>query len=418
MKKQRKYIGWLLYFFFSYSLILSQEFFCWHSLSSKEKTLIDPSYLSLQFPGDSNYFHAFFQKFTDLLFFGKGKIQIMHIGGSHVQADLWTNTLRQHFYTFLPGTRSCRGYFFPYKMAKTNNPSSYKVNYTGTWKYSKCTLKDTTYRWGLAGYEVTTYDTLASIEILFDSIQYAPFTHLRIYCPSDSTSYTITPAISPEQYRCTAITPSYLEFSFSQPMYRLSLRIQKTNSCQQYFKLLGMEVNNDDPGIVIHSIGVNGASLPSYLRCQLLPTHYNTIKPDLIILSVGINDANEPEFDAEKYKSNYDSLIAILLQHNPDTRIIFTTINDSYYKKRFPNPNGELVQIALYELAKKYNAGYWDMFSLMGKLGSSKKWMKEGYMQADKVHFTKTGYELLGKLLFNAIMNRYGEYLYYTAKLD
>ena len=50
----------------------------------------------------------------------------------------------------------------------------------------------------------------------------------------------------------------------------------------------------DKSGVKYHSIGVNGASVPSYLRCDYLMDQLKLVKPDLVIFSIGINDAYEP----------------------------------------------------------------------------------------------------------------------------
>ena len=62
-------------------------------------------------------------------------------------------------------------------------------------------------------------------------------------------------------------------------------------------------------------------------------------------------------------------------------------------------------------LATKHNAGMWDMFNVMGGLGSCNKWIKNGCAKKDKIHLTKKGYKLMGDLMFSAIMKEYSEYL-------
>jgi lysophospholipase L1-like esterase len=43
-------------------------------------------------------------------------------------------------------------------------------------------------------------------------------------------------------------------------------------------------------------------------------------------------------------------------------------------------------------------------------------WEKAGLAQKDKVHFTSIGYQLLGDLLYNALISRYIEHVKSTAK--
>ena len=59
---------------------------------------------------------------------------------------------------------------------------------------------------------------------------------------------------------------------------------------------------------------MNGASVPSYLRCEMLGEQLKYIKPDLIIFSIGINDAYEYDFTQWSYEQNYAQLIKTMRQ--------------------------------------------------------------------------------------------------------
>ena len=63
------------------------------------------------------------------------------------------------------------------------------------------------------------------------------------------------------------------------------------------------------------------------------------------------------------------------------------------------------------ELATAHHAGVWNLFDIMGGLRSMQAWENAGLAQHDKVHFTKEGYELVGDLMYNALMERYIEHL-------
>ena len=61
-------------------------------------------------------------------------------------------------------------------------------------------------------------------------------------------------------------------------------------------------------------------------------------------------------------------------------------------------------------LATKHNAAMWDMYHVMGGLGSIKTWQKHGLAKTDKIHLTTDGYKLMGDLMFSAIMKGYADY--------
>ena len=170
----------------------------------------------------------------------------------------------------------------------------------------------------------------------------------------------------------------------------------------------------------MHGIGVNGASVPSYLRCEDFERDLALIKPDLVIFGIGINDAAEKDFDKWIFKQNYKELIKIIQRVNPDCAMLFMTNNDSFKRikknKYQVNENGLVAQQAFMEMGKKYNAAVWDQFDIMGGLNSMKEWEDAGLAKKDKVHFTNEGYRLLGDLLYNAFIDRYIEHIKSTAK--
>ena len=50
----------------------------------------------LLYPGDSTAMERFFQKLDSVVFLGEGNVNIMHIGGSHVQAGVFTQQFRDN----------------------------------------------------------------------------------------------------------------------------------------------------------------------------------------------------------------------------------------------------------------------------------------------------------------------------------
>ena len=109
---------------------------------------------------------------------------------------------------------------------------------------------------------------------------------------------------------------------------------------------------------------MNGASVPSYLRCDDFERDLELIKPDLIIFGIGINDAAEKDFEKETFKQNYAELISIMQRVNPDCALLFVTNNDSFKSKRVKkkrvyevNPNGKIVQEAFKEMVGKGRIG-------------------------------------------------------------
>lgn len=370
---------------------------------------------------DSNYLHFyhdganlnnFYAKLDTLMFEGKGKVNIMQMGGSHIQADIWSDQLRKNFHAVSPNLNGGRGFLFPFKLAKTNNPYYYEVNYTGEWQGYRNAVSKHYATWGVSGITATTTDSLASFTIKFrgDNTPDYDFNRIKIFHNQDTLGYCIELAND----TCLSITVSesigYTEFVFSDYKKVVDFTIYKNDSASQPFELYGISLDNDDPGVVYHSIGVNGASTSSYLRGKLFKQHLKAIQPDLVIFCIGINDAYDPGFCGNCYENNYDTLVDWIKSVSPTTNFIFVTNNDSYYKRRYPNKRVEEARLAMIRLATKHHAAMWDMYHVMGGLGSIKTWQKHGLAKTDKIHLTTDGYKLMGDLLFSAIMKAYADY--------
>ena len=126
---------------------------------------------------------------------------------------------------------------------------------------------------------------------------------------------------------------------------------------------------------------------------------------------MGINDAYFDDFVAEDYEHNYDTLVQWIRTVSPDAAIIFTTNNDSYFKRRYPNKRAEEVRRVMISLAKRHGAAVWDLYGVMGGLGSSRTWELNKLVKRDKIHFTNSGYKLVGDLMFSALVQAYDNHL-------
>ena len=383
-----------------------------------EDQLIYPS-------GESPMMERFFEKFDSVLFFGKGNVNIMHIGGSHVQSGVFTQRFRDNLLNISPDLIGGQYFVFPFTAGKTNNPSHYMVKYTGEWNYCRnAVVREDERTMGLAGAAVWTSDPEASISIITRARSASPITPEFKFNKVTVLGYSDTEDVIPV-VGCDGhtINGEYDEdqesFVFHLPLFTDSICI-KFDSVPDEFVLTGIFLENGMTGVNVHGIGVNGASLPSYLRCDNFERDLQLIKPDLVIFGIGINDASSDDFDKEMFKKNYESLIDVIRRVKPDCALLFVTNNDSYKrvkrKKYAVNTNGKIVEQAFMDLGKKYDAAVWDQFYIMGGLKSMQSWEKAKLAQKDKVHFTVDGYKLVGDLLYNAFIDKYMEHVKQNAK--
>lgn len=370
----------------------------------------------IQYPGDSIQFQGFYHKLDELIFAGRGKVNILHIGGSHVQAGTLSNRMRENFYSLSDGLVADRGFIFPYRMAKTNTPGNIKMEYTGDWEGCRNAHRKHHCDWGVSGINATTRDTLSNLKlwsINSDSVTYR-FNRVKIFHRVSQSSLSIR---TDSTYRVRSVvvdsTASFTEIQFEEYYDTLNVEFIKLDSLQSEFVLQGISLETDFDGIVYHSIGVNGASVPSFLRCEGFGKQLSTFSPDLVIFGIGINDAYKPvsSFDREKFEAHYDTLIHHIRTTNPNASLLFLTNNDSYYKRRYANKNALEVREGMMNLAERHGGACWDLFEIMGGLNSIRMWENAGLAKSDKIHLTPQGYRLQADLLFDAIKRDYGDYL-------
>jgi lysophospholipase L1-like esterase len=368
---------------------------------------IDYSVNYFQLPQESFAFQNFFNKFSNLIRYGNNELDIVHIGGSHVQADIYTHRMRQNLQLFTPGLKGSRGFIFPYKIAKTNNPGNYKVTYTGQWTSCKNTRYAEDCLLGLSGMSVRLMDTSAIIQIVarFDSTSNYDFDLVKVFCNKDKSFYTLR--FIPDSLVIASgfnDTLGFYWFELQDYTDTLLLQIAQPDTVKIDPEIYGFSLENNDPGVVYHSVGVNGATLQAFLQCSLLAPHLIALHPDMVVISIGTNDGYTRNFDPEKYYSEYKQFLNIIKRALPNAAILLTVPNDSYLYRKYLNRNTATMRDVILKLAKEFNCGVWDFYTVMGGLNSAEVWYNKGLMSRDRVHFNKQGYLLKGDLLFEAFI--------------
>ncbi|MBI1268265.1 MAG: hypothetical protein GC193_12640 [Cryomorphaceae bacterium] len=375
---------------------------------------IDYSRNHIDFPSQVKFEGVY--ELLDSAFAGTRSFNILHFGGSHVQAGSIGVRMRQLLEQLSWGITNERGWLFPYRVGNSNSTQNTRSEATGEWTLQRCASNKDHAAWGMGGIVVSTATDSATLKIWAwkpDSSNYRG-NEVRLFYNMQIASYTPTwvGAENPVSTRIDS-TLGCIIHTFEQEVDTLHWQFVQTDSVQIGIEVQGCQLLSQEHGITYNEIGVNGASTASYLRCEQMEMQLPSIKPDLVIFGIGINDAHVPQddFSSVAFTNRYDSLIAVLRTSNPEVRFLFLTNNDSYYKKRHPNQNASSVRTCMYSLAEKHGAAVWDLFEIMGGLGSIKSWEDEGLAKSDYIHLTRQGYYLQAELLFQAFMQSYGDHL-------
>ncbi len=373
----------------------------------------------IEFLGDSSAFEKAFAKMDAAVLSGSGSFRIMHIGGSHVQGGTFTRRLRNDLLA-LGGKDGGRGMVFPFTAAKTNTPSSYRSRYEGEWEATKNTTRELPRRLGLTGMAVSTTDSTASVRIVLkarnagaDDPEFL-FDRLNVLGYSaDGERFPVVVTNAGDTLQGTRNEESSC-WSFQLPEPQDSVKVAVAGTGGE-LTLTGIYLDNSSEGITVTGIGVNGAALPSYLRCEDFERDLKMVNPDMVILAIGVNDASGKNFSQDEFIARYKVLVQKVRAVNPDCALLFVSNNDTFKRVRrrgyLVNQNGLEAQEAFFRLCCDCGGGFWDMFGIMGGLGSMKKWEEASLAKRDKIHFTDEGYVILGDLLYNALMAKYIEHL-------
>ena len=367
---------------------------------------------------DSPSFEKLYYDIKQMVNYKDRKLNFYHIGGSHVQADIYTNYMREQVQSYwgkdLPGER---GVVFPFNLAGTNNPWNYTFHSSNKWiGYRSAVNRADSVEYGLLGMAISCTDSIINTGFVYKKTSNKPpIDHVRIYHNKGQLPYSIqydtlkAPVIRQTTNEELGYTETYFAkevTSFEVQFTKIADSLLTDSTASKTLFLYGFHLMNKRPGISYTSIGVNGAGLYTYLGNVNFAEQLNEFPPDFIAFSVGTNDANTTYkgFNPHVYKRNLESMMRKCLEANPNCAILLTVPNDAYYKRRYLNKNVAREREMIIELAKEYKLPIWDLYGIMGELGSSKTWQRSGLMRTDYVHFTAAGYQLKGELFFESFL--------------
>lgn len=359
---------------------------------------------------DNESWDELYTSMDSMIRFKDRKLNFYHIGGSHIQADIYTHDFRSFLQRNWPGLGGHRGLVFPFNLARTNNPSNYRFTSSNSWSgYRSVIQRPEFVHYGITGAAISCSDSLIDLNFIYKKTRVSPpIEAIRIYHNSGVIPFEFNfgsnELLIESVRRCSEM--GYTEIQFTDAIDTLDIQFIRNTKEKYRLDLYGFELMNAQPGISYNSIGINGAGLYTYLDNEFFLRDLKQTPPDFFAFSVGTNDGFVPyaSFKPEVYKKNLEAMVKIVLEANPKCAILLTVPNDCYYKRRYPNKNTDRQRAVIIELASKYNTAVWDFYGFMGGLGSSDTWKNAGLMRNDLVHFTKEGYHLKGELYIDAFL--------------
>lgn len=362
------------------------------------------------FTETSPNFEYLYHQMDSMIRFKDRKLNFYHIGGSHIQADIYSNDARMFLQTNYQGIPGERGMVFPFDLAGTNNPGNYEFSSPNKWQgYRSVVNKDRSIDFGVLGATIICEDSLIILKFKHDRTVSKPgFSKIRIYHNKGELPFDLNfdsdEILIVKTRRNERI--GYTEIEFSDKLDTFNLQFARNVPGRIGLEIYGVQLMNNDPGISYTSIGINGAGLYTYLDCERYEEQMTAYPPDFMAYSVGTNDGNVPydRFNPQVYKKNLEKMMKIALRANPNCALLLTVPNDSYYHRKYLNKNIGREREVIIELAQEYKMAVWDLYGVMGELGSSKTWYRNDLMRSDLVHFSVKGYHLKGDLFIDGFL--------------
>ena len=365
---------------------------------------------------NSGHLAGLMEKLYDLKINGKRTINILHIGDSHLQADFVTSIIRTTLQSAFGN--GGRGLIVPYRVARTNEPFNYHSSSTFHWQSKRCVFPNQPLPIGIGGLTISTTDSCAdfTIKTVDDSVLKYSFNKVKVFYENDSVSYRFA-IVDSLGSKVGLFAPDsvdhfpYISFLSLQALTNTAtIQIVKMAEVQSRATIYGVLLENGNPGIIYHTIGVNGAEFRHYSEALHFSEQTKALKPDLIIISLGTNEAFALNFNQDKFYADMQLLYSQLKKENPNACFLFTIPACSYRRKK-PNPRLALAGKTIIRFTTDNNISYWDLQAATGGDNSAVNWKKNRLLRPDGVHYNLAGYDLQGNLFCQAFLNSYNTYV-------
>lgn len=343
------------------------------------------------------------------------KVTVVHIGDSHVQADIGTGHIRNYLQqVFGPGGR---GLIFPYACGKTHPAVDYQTYSTGRWTCARNVQATPSLPLGTTGISARTDDTLATFRIVFNRYynDVNP-TVLKVFCELGEETYDLKLRYGPDPGDTTRIQTVYtgepyvLVYLPRSPGL-LDFSLVKTSPKQQFFQIYGLSLETKyNQGLLYHSVGINGANFQHVLQQERMDSELAVLRPDLVVIDLSGNEFYHG-LNEETFRQRLTSLIAKLRAGAPKASILVTCSQDIY--RSYYYNIGEAARAAeiAQEVAFANGCAFYDYYKVSGGRYSMLKWRSHQLAKTDRVHLTYEGYLLKGELFANALLVSYHQYL-------
>lgn len=335
----------------------------------------------------------------------KGQVSIVLIGDSHTQPGYQAEILRKAFQSYFGNAG--RGLIFPYQAAQSNTPDDVRSNTAGSyWQFNRVAHPEINLPYGISGFGISSDQDSARVTVQLSNM--AAGQQLQLFTDSllqnqwfyrDSEINMVIPRDSLLSWKSEVVNVDH-------PISQFTLTGAGAGNRKS---LYGILVKDTAAGVLVHTIGVNGARYDQYNNASLFWQQLPALEADLYIVSLGTNEAQARVFSESAFRKEVSTFLQKLKAASPGAAILLCTTPDSYKGKSSNRVLQQLNQ-ALTRYYTEQHVALWDQYRITNGYGSAYSWIRRRLMNRDRVHYTAEGYRIMGQLLLSALARGYNSF--------
>src|SRR5215472_13575465 len=336
-----------------------------------------------------------------------GPLRILHYGDSHTAADEWTGDLRSRFQEKFGDGGS--GYSFAGRPWNGYRRLDVRTGSTRGWHTDGLVGRSGDGAYGLGGVSMSTKSPHEAVYLLAEGQQFELF---YLQQPGGGAVQIYDNGGLVERISTDGVEePGYYHYETVPGQHKLEVETLD----HAPVRLFGWVAENST-GVTYETLGINGAQASIMLDWNepVLRSNIQRRNPSLIILAYGTNEAGRKDWTLESYQQMFQELIARIRGAAPTATIMVIGPPDRYLHTRKgwqPMEKIDVIVEAQRRASIASGCAFWDLRAKMGGKGSMQQWVTAGMAQYDHVHFTGTGYRVLGDAVFRDLMSQYDVFL-------
>lgn len=170
-------------------------------------------------------------------------------------------------------------------------------------------------------------------------------------------------------------------------------------------------------GIAVDNLAMRGSAVTNFtaITSTHLTDQVRKMNGQLVILQFGVNVVPYVTDNYDYYENMMYRQIKALQHAVPGISVLVVGVSDMAHKEGTgyaSYPNIELIRKAQKNAAFRAGVAFWDLYEAMGGKNSMVSWVQNdpAYAENDYTHFNPRGSRIIGKMIYDAIMEEYYVY--------